>query len=189
MVKIIVYSPKGGDGKSTLVPALADVLPNACVVDMDPQKTLTNAGKLMGRHIPVDPNEAEGEFVIYDTPPYRDITLRGILAEGDIILLPMLVGYSNLMALNNTMAELKHLGAVDKAVVVFNKVRKPHTKTYRAVKALVAKNYPNIRVATTELSLLRGFSDVLISPVAGQARGEIEALLEELLKTSFKQRK
>ena len=39
-MKIIVANSKGGSGKSTLVLALADVLPSAQIIDLDPQGTI-----------------------------------------------------------------------------------------------------------------------------------------------------
>lgn len=180
MFKIVVYSPKGGDGKSTLVPSLADVLKEVQVVDLDPQQTLSNASKITGRHVPIGSSEVSAKFVVYDTPPYRDIKLRDTLRHADLIILPTMIGYSNLIALSNALDELKKIKALDKSVVVFNKVKRPYNRAYHDIKGFFKQNYPLLKVAQQELGQLKSYQEVLVKPLEGKALKEMLSLVEEL---------
>ena len=185
MKKIIVINRKGGCGKTTICLSLADAIEKrgdtVKVVDLDNQKTLTMAAEITKRHVPVPINSSRSaKYFIVDTPPYEDLSLKNILETGDIIVIPCLVGYPDLFGCKSIYDYLLKKGIVKKACILFNKVRKPHNKSYSDIRTFFRKNYPKIKIAKTELTLLRGYQDVLAKPLQGKALDEINAFLEEL---------
>lgn len=181
MKRIVVINNKGGCGKSTLVLSLADTLTNAQVVDLDNQATLTRSASFTGRHAPVQAGNANGEYVIFDTPPYRDSTLRGVLASATHVLIPVLLGYPDLLATRAIVDDLVKQKLLAKATIVFSKVRKPHNKAYHELKRLFAQNYQDVTLATSEISELTAYQKVLAAPLQGKAKEEMKCLATELM--------
>lgn len=179
-MKIVVANSKGGSGKSTLVLALADILPSVQVIDLDTQGTITVGALYTQRHLPVSEEEAISRYTIYDTPPYHGEELRSYFDTADLVLIPVKVSYPDLLAVKAVVDDLRAVKMADKGVIVFNEVRKPHNKTYHEVKALLSSNYQDIKKATTELSNLVGFARILAEAVHGQAKQETLSLIEEL---------
>lgn len=179
-MKIVVANSKGGSGKSTLVLALADLLPSAQVIDLDPQGTITVGAAYTKRHAPVSEEEVTGEYIIYDTPPYHGEELRSYFDMADLVLIPVKVSYPDLLAAKAVIDDLRAVKMIDKGVIVFNEVRKPHNNTYLEVRGLFYSNYKDIRKSGTELSNLVGFNRILSEPIHGQAKAEILSLVKEL---------
>ena len=178
-MQIVVANSKGGTGKSTLTAALADVL-NADIVDHDNQGTIRVTSSFTGRNKPVLPNAVKKRNVIHDTPPYNSAELKSLFESADLILIPCKVKYPDLVALKGIVEALRDIKAEWKSCIVFNDVRKPHSKTYRELRALFDQNYTDIKKATTELSTLVSFTKVFAEPIQGKAREQIEQLTEEL---------
>ena len=179
-MKIVVANSKGGSGKSTLVLALADMLPGVQVIDLDAQGTITVGADYTKRHVPVREEEATEQHIIYDTPPYHGEELRSYFDTADLVLIPVKVSYPDLLATKAVVDDLRAVKMTAKGVIVFNEVRKPYNKTYHEVKALFSSNYKDIKKATTELSNLVGFRRLLAEAVHGQAKEEILSLIKEL---------
>ena len=179
-MKIVVANFKGGVGKSTLVLALADILPNSQVVDIDPQGTLKIGSALTKRHTPVSPGEAIGEYIIFDTPPYHGTQTKNHFESADWVIIPTKVSFTDLVATKTIVDDLRDLKMTHKGVIVFNEVRKPHNKTYEEAKLLFQSNFQEIRKAKTELSNLVSFSRILSEKISGQALEEMKQLVEEL---------
>ena len=178
-MKIVVSSLKGGTGKSTLIYALADVL-DSDILDLDNQSTLIAIGELGGRHKPIERSQARKKFTIIDTAPYLAANLSELYREAELILIPCRVSAADLLALAPIVTILEKSKSLEKAVIVFNAVRKPHTKSYQNTKKFFSHNYPNIRMAKQELSLLVGFQTIFEHQVSGKAKNQIEALAQEL---------
>lgn len=183
-MQIVVSNSKGGCGKSTLVASLADVL-RGQIVDHDNQGTIRVSAQFTNRHVPVGQEDAHGELILHDTPPYNDGTLKALLTVATIVIIPAKVAIPDLLAISGIVEHLRSLKMTDKAVVVFNEVRKPHNNTYKRVKSFFDKNYQDIRRADTELSNLVSFRNVLEKPLEGRALDEIVSLAKELELTLF----
>lgn len=179
MPTIVVANPKGGCGKSTIARSLADVL-NADIVDLDHQKTLTLSARIAGRKLPVSMHDITARYVVYDTPPYHDETFKSLFQSADVIVIPVKSGYADLLATKSVYDDLKSLKMIDKAIIVFNEVRKPINKTHQEVVRDFRENYPLIRVANTQLSNLLGFKRVLAEELFGLACEQMHAFLKEL---------
>lgn len=179
-MKIVVANSKGGSGKSTLVLSLADILPAAQVVDLDPQGTIRVGASYTQRHTPVLEEEATAKYVIYDTPPYHGEELRSYFDTADLVLIPVKVSYPDLLATKAVIDDLRAVKMASKGTIVFNEVRKPYNKAYREIKKLFFSNYADIKKASTELSNLVGFQRILSEPLSGQASAEILRLTKEL---------
>ena len=181
MKKIVVINRKGGCGKTTITLSLADILNDARVVDLDNQKTITISSDLTGRHIPVKVDYTDCKYLIIDTPPYEDLSVRSILSTADLIVIPALLGYPDLLGTRKLADYITKNKLHNKTIVVFNKVRKPYNKSYYEVKNFWNKNYPGLRVSSQELSQLRGYQDVLAKPIYGKAQQEIKSLIKEII--------
>ena len=178
-LNIVVANNKGGAGKSTLVAALAQVL-DANIVDHDEQGTLRATSAISGLNKPVARDKATKKVVIHDLPPYNSFQTRQLLGEADLIIIPCNVSHSDLVAVNAIVQILTTLQKEQQAVIVFNRVRKPHNNAYRSIKANFQNNFQAIRKAKTELSQLNGFLQIFAKPLAGKAKEETAALCREL---------
>lgn len=179
-MKIVVANSKGGSGKSTLVLALADVISDVQIVDMDLQGTISISSKFTNRHVPVKASEVSTKCVLYDTPPYHSDEFKSIFESADLVMIPVKIGYPDLLATKGVIDDLRSLKMIDKGIIVFNEVRKPYNKTYHEVKSLFFDNYKDIKKAKSELSSLVGFRRILSDPLSGQAKRETALLVKEL---------
>jgi len=180
MFKILVVASKGGTGKSMLTASLRDALKDAQVVDLDPQKTLTISASEGGRPKPIDPAKATSKFIIYDTPPYHDESIRSMMKSFDAIIIPMKSGISDLIALKSIYDDLIDTKTIQKSLLVFNEVRKPINNTHKEIVELFKESYPGLRIAKTQLSTLLGFNRVLAEPLNGKALQQIQDLVAEI---------
>ena len=178
-MQIVLANVKGGCGKSTITASLAQVL-DADIIDHDNQGTLTVTSNFTGRLKPIKPAEVRRKIVVHDTPPYNAIQMRGYFQVADIVIIPCKVQYPDLLSTKAIVDTLRLLKITDKAVIVFNEIRKPHNKTYREIKQFFFDNYKDIRKAKTELSCLNGYTNVFTQDLSGQALQEIENLVKEL---------
>ena len=179
-MKIIVANSKGGSGKSTLVLALADILPSAQIIDLDPQGTIKLGSGYTQRHVPVREEEAIAKYILYDTPPYHGEELRSYFDTADMVLIPVKVSYPDLLATKAVIDDLRTIKMTHKGVIVFNEIRKPYNKTYDEIKDLFFSNYKDVKKANTELSNLLGFQRILSEVLDGQAKAEMFSLVKEL---------
>ena len=179
-MKIIIANSKGGTGKSTLTMALADIIKDVQIIDTDIQGTIKTSSKFTNRHVPIEPEKISSEFVIYDTPPYHSEELRSLLREADLVIIPTKIAYPDLLAIKGVIDDLRDLKMTDKAIIVFNEIRKPHNKTYHEIKELFNNNYKDIKKAETELSNLVSFQRILSEQLYGQAEKEVKSLATEL---------
>ena len=178
MKVIVIINSKGGCGKSTLALSLADVL-GAQIVDLDYQSTITNSAKFTGRHKPIMPDEATANYIVYDTPPYRDAAISNLVRQADYIVIPSLLSYPDLLAIKPTIDLVATLPA--KKCIVFNRVKRTMTSNNQQLRYYFEKNYGYITSAKTEISELKAFQNVLTTPLAGVAKKQIEDLVKELL--------
>ena len=182
MKEFIMLAPKGGVGKSTLVECFRQYLGNAEVVDLDPQRTLSIALEMLGT--PLSPPKKD--YRLYDTPPYNDESLRPIMAKVDHIIIPSKLGYPDLIALRTIYDSLIATKTIDKAILVFNEVRKPLTTEEKKIIECYSANYKNLRQAKTLLSRLDGFLRVFRTPLKGKSLEQIKALVNEILNLQCK---
>ena len=180
MQKILIINRKGGCGKTTLALSLADVLEGAKVVDLDNQKTITQSSELTGRHVPVGMNYRDTKYLIIDTPPYEDLSIKNLLAEVDKVLIPSLVGYPDLLGCKGIYDFVLKKKLEKKTTFVFNKVRLPRNNSYKEIKGFFLKNYPKVNIAATELTLLRAYQDILAKPLSGTGLSQVENLVKEI---------
>jgi cellulose biosynthesis protein BcsQ len=174
-----VINKKGGCGKSTLVLSLAQIL-DADIVDMDPQRTLTHAAKVTGKCLPIKLSEATRRYVICDTPPHSEDSLYELIKSADFVLVPVLIGYPDLLATKTIVNKIKSYNAEKKSCIVYSKVRNPPNRAHKDIKALFSKAFPTIKIAKTELSELKSFQEVLAKNLEGKAKEQVRALADEL---------
>lgn len=123
MLTIVLHTPKGGSGKSTIARELAVAasaeMPTV-MADLDPQGTTTGWYKRREAEAPalvrLDPSkpsrelEAAGvELVVVDTPPATPAFLPALLARADLVLVPVRPTPDDLLAAAPIAASLtKH---------------------------------------------------------------------------------
>lgn len=180
MKKIVIANSKGGCGKSTLASALADVLNDAQLIDVDMQGSLTQASELTGRHVPVDIIEANGKYLIWDTPPYLSEELPALLSAADLIIIPTRIGDYDLLALGGIVDRVREVNMSDKSYIVFNAVPSRETKSLIKSRGYFFKNYKDIRKSETELNQYEGYKTIATRPIFGHAKKQIIKLIDEL---------
>ena len=103
MHTLILHTPKGGSGKSTMARELAVAASaslQVALADLDPQGTTTGWYKRRGATVPVlvtlDPGkptkhlaEAGVDLLVVDTPPGQPPFIGKLLASADIVLVPV----------------------------------------------------------------------------------------------------
>ena len=99
----------------------------------------------------------------------------------------MKAGYPDLASATGVYKDLKARKAFYKAIILINEVRKPVDVTHREIRELINKNYPRVRLAKTELSNLKGFKNIFVTPKNKQqekektkAMSQIEVFLKEI---------
>lgn len=182
---IVIASNKGGVGKSMLSVALGRFMAQKGIafdlVDHDPQKTLVNAGRLGLIAPPVPIGAIKNKIAIHDTPPFDFKGKAQIIKDADVVLVPIKPYLQDMLSLQDFVGYLKKHGADKKAWIVLNEVRRPLTKTFHEMKDVFKKNYPGMKMAKTELSLLpSGLGSVLHKPLNERAAQQIEELASEL---------
>jgi len=180
MITIEFKSYKGGDGKSTAAFAFWQVLENSDLVDLDLQKTLTRACELTGKKRPINPEEARGDYLIFDTPPYRQAHGLDVSRKVDFIIVPAKSTYNSLLSFESLYGDLKKNYLLKKTWLFFNEVRKPIDKTHQEVADLFAKNFKGLQIAKTVWSNLKGFKEILLKGVEGKAKNQVKDLISEL---------
>ena len=180
MKKIVVVNLKGGVGKSTISVALADILPNSQLIDLDHQGSLSIAYEFTGRHKPIDIKEASGDYLIFDTPPYLSEKLPEMLKDSNLVVIPTAIGQYDLLALKGIVDRVRKANAVAKTWIVFNRVPARSTKTLERTKQFFIDNYKDIKKAKQHLSFLTAYHTLPEKPIWGKARKEITALAKEM---------
>ena len=178
-MQILITNTKGGCGKSTLTACLAESM-DADIVDHDPQGTIMVNYQLTGRLKPVDYTSISKKVVIHDTPPYNSANLSSLIKEVDIVVIPTKLMYADLLAISTLIDKLERLNATKKAIIVFNEVRHHNNKLNDEVKKLFSQEYPEIRLANTEIPNWIGYSKVLAIPLPEREKKRIELLINEL---------
>lgn len=178
---------KGGCGKSTVALSVLECLKKAGkevdYVEHDLQKMVTKASKLGGRYVPVSWQDAKAKYILHDLPPYPSDTLLSVLTVSEKILVPTKVSDNDKLCTVDLIEFLKEKKLLDKAVIVFNEIRKPYTNIYRDVKKSLEKNFSDVKIAQCELSDLRGqggFKTILRMPLSGKAFEQALALTKEV---------
>lgn len=165
-MKIAIYHPKGGSGRSTLTLSIADYLKiiknkSVQIVETDVQRTILNSVEVgfQKRHVPVSATKANADYVIYDGAPYTKERTSGWLKKMDVILMPVVVSPNDATSLAQTLSEIPK-EIENKAFIVLNRVIKPYRTSYKKVLPLLDQIIDNtsIKKAKTELSQLEAFS-------------------------------
>lgn len=187
---VICAAHKGGAGKTLLALSLFDALKcrgiDVGLVEHDLQGTIAQADMLGGRHKLDEPSSVR-DLKVHDLPPYPSPSSIYLFeqarknSEKTTILIPLKASDNDLFSLNSLVELIDNHELLSRAVVVFNEVRQPHTKIFKQIKQNLKMNFPELRVARTELSNLVGFRKVLREPLTTKAAAQISSLLDEVV--------
>lgn len=180
MPSIAIIAPKGGVGKSTITECLRQVYEDAQIIDMDHQQTLTVLATINKKPLPVQEKDAKAKYILYDTPPYNDEEIRGLIKIVDKVVIPIKGGPPDLAAFPTIYQSLEETNAFGKTLVVFNEVRKPITNVHKNLKKIFYRNFPKVKIAKTNLSNLNDFKSALFSKLEGEGLKQIKDLVKEI---------
>lgn len=152
MAKIILFThQKGGVGKSTLSYNVANLLNQHAkvgLIDWDYQGTLLQVKELNDQLTYVDVNrdvkkipQADFDFIIIDTPPYIFEEINALVKLADLIVVPTQASINDLLAIDKTVQIIKENDAIDRSVIVFNRI-----KSNSSLKDKLTENFNELKV-------------------------------------------
>lgn len=152
MAKIILFThQKGGVGKSTLSYNVANLLNQHAkvgLIDWDYQGTLLQVKELNDQLTYVDVNrdvkkipQADFDFIIIDTPPYIFEEINALVKLADLIVVPTQASINDLLAIDKTVQIIKENDAIDRSVIVFNRI-----KSNSSLKDKLTENFNELNV-------------------------------------------
>lgn len=152
MAKIILFThQKGGVGKSTLSYNVANLLNQHAkvgLIDWDYQGTLLQVKELNDQLTYIDVNrdikkipQADFDFIIIDTPPYIFEEINALVKLADLIVVPTQASINDLLAIDKTVQIIKENDAIDRSVIVFNRI-----KSNSSLKDKLAENFNELNV-------------------------------------------
>jgi chromosome partitioning protein len=185
---ISIIAQKGGSGKTTLAVHLAAAAQasgqEACIIDMDPQRTATAWGKWRGGAEPeiVDVQagrpgmlagvvqrvaELGAKIVVIDTPPHADAIAREAASVADLVLIPTRPRGFDLHAIQSTASLVRETHCP--AFVVFNAVPPRGVQVCMEAASLVATfGIPLCPIAVTDRAAFHH------ATTAGKVAGELD---------------
>lgn len=180
MKMLVLHTPKGGSGKSTLTREIATLAAKAglktAIADMDPQGTTSGWFQRRQNEAPslvkLDPASlganlrtlsAEFDFLVVDTPPASPTFIPALLTQADMVLVPVRPTPDDLLA---AAAIAKSLGRHSQWAFVLSQVP-PRTRLLAsAVRQLAAIG----RVAPVQITFR---ADYPAAAIDGSAAGEL----------------
>lgn len=197
MAKIIsIANQKGGVGKSTLALNLAYTFQNGLQVgllDSDLQGSLYGLYAMIEgiKLIPATKNlsnlqQTDNDLIIVDTPPYLTEHLEELFVISDFILIPIKVGFFDVMAIRSTISLIEKSKIKNPNLqcgIVLNMVKSRTSLNKEIGKMLIDMGKPvfntqiSDRVSYTRSALTGG----ILKTDDNKAKEEIVALADEIL--------
>lgn len=122
MIKCLISNMKGGAGKSTTAVNLAHSLSEnfeVALIDTDTQKTSSELARNIRIIESIEQAPEDCEFIIIDTPPYISNELAKLCKMADVILVPVLPSFNDLLPSLKTIDILKENKPATSKIVVF----------------------------------------------------------------------
>lgn len=192
MAKIILFThQKGGVGKSTLSYNVANLLNQHAkvgLIDWDYQGTLLQVKELNDQLTYVDVNrdvkkipQADFDFIIIDTPPYIFEEINELVKLADLIVVPTQASINDLLAIDKTVQIIKENDAIDRSVIVFNRI-----KSNSSLKDKLTENFNelNVPIANTVINDYDAITNSIITKGVEsrhKASGQLQNLTTELM--------
>jgi chromosome partitioning protein len=192
MAKIILFThQKGGVGKSTLSYNVANLLNQHAkvgLIDWDYQGTLLQVKELNDQLTYIDVNrdvkkipQADFDFIIIDTPPYIFEEINALVKLADLIVVPTQASINDLLAIDKTVQIIKENDAIDRSVIVFNRI-----KSNSSLKDKLTENFNelNVPIANTIINDYDAITNSIITKGVEsrhKASGQLQNLTTELM--------
>ena len=183
MKTILIIHSKGGTGKTTLTAALADVLQDVTLVDLDPQQSLKVASRATGKFTvatTIAGSNLSKKYRVIDTPPYRAKVLDDLAENADIIIVPCSEGALDLIAATRTIQMLTDKMLSDKVWLVFTRIRLPLNQTNKQIMQAFKQSFPHVHIAKTLVPQRVAYQQIFENPLRGKALEDIQGLLTEV---------
>jgi len=115
MKSIIVFNHKGGSSRTTtslnLYHGLIKAGAKCCIIDTDPQLSLTNINKVIGAKVSIVSSLKEGaamhNYCIIDTPPYYSPLTLPYIQNATLVLMPVRASALDVVATIQTFNDIK----------------------------------------------------------------------------------
>ena len=192
MAKIILFThQKGGVGKSTLSFNVANLLNQHAkvgLIDWDYQGTLLQVKELNDQltYIDVDRDvkkipHADFDFIIIDTPPYIFEEIHALVKLANLIVIPTQASINDLLAIDKTVQIIKENEAVDRSIIVFNRI-----KSNSSLKEKLTENFNELQIPIAN-SIINDYDAITNSivtkgvEVKHKANNQLQNLTTELI--------
>lgn len=181
---VVAVGLKGGNGKTTAAVGLASALPDAVVVDRDPQGSAWKWGQASaGALTVVGPGESLGAamarvkgraWVLIDTPPGRPEVTREALAVADEALIPLAPSPIEVAQLADTWRLIADARPDLPVSILLSRV-KANTRLASGIRAMLAeKELPTMDAEIPEREAIRGaFGTTDLGPFFAEVAKEL----------------
>lgn|SRR5690606_7816565 len=192
MAKIILFThQKGGVGKSTLSYNVANLLTQHAkvgLIDWDYQGTLLQVKELndqltfvdVERNVSKIPHD-DFDFIIIDTPPYLFEEIHELVKRADLIVIPTQASINDLLAIDKTIQILKDNDAIDRSLIVFNRIKSNSSLKDRLIENF---NELNVTIANTVINDYDAITNSIVTKgveAKHKASNQLQNLTTELM--------
>lgn len=192
MAKIILFThQKGGVGKSTLSYNVANLLTQHAkvgLIDWDYQGTLLQVKELndqltfvdVERNVSKIPHD-DFDFIIIDTPPYLFEEIHELVKRADLIVIPTQASINDLLAIDKTIQILKDNDAIDRSLIVFNRIKSNSSLKDRLIGNF---NELNVTIANTVINDYDAITNSIVTKgveAKHKASNQLQNLTTELM--------
>ena len=158
------------------------------LIDWDYQGTLLQVKELndqltfvdVERNVSKIPHD-DFDFIIIDTPPYLFEEIHELVKRADLIVIPTQASINDLLAIDKTIQILKDNDAIDRSLIVFNRIKSNSSLKDRLIENF---NELNVTIANTVINDYDAITNSIVTKgveAKHKASNQLQNLTTELM--------